>query len=62
MAFYRDFRIRERQAIEFRGELFNIFNHTNFSGINTSYGSAQFGKVTSALDPRIVEFALRYHF
>ena len=62
MAFYKDFRIKERQTIEFRGELFNIFNHTNFSGINTTFGSAQFGKVTSARDPRIVEFALRYHF
>ena len=62
MAFYKDFRFRERQAIEFRGELFNIFNHTNFSGVNTSPGSAQYGQVTSALDPRIVEFALRYHF
>lgn len=62
MAFYKDFRFKERQAIEFRGELFNIFNHTNFSGVNTTFGSAQFGRVTSALDPRIVEFALRYHF
>lgn len=62
MAFYKDFRIRERQTIEFRGELFNIFNHTNFSGVDTTFGDAQFGKVTSALDPRIIEFALRYHF
>jgi hypothetical protein len=62
MAGYKDFHITERQTIEFRGELFNIFNHTNFSGVNTTFGSAQFGKVTSALDPRIVEFALRYHF
>ena len=62
MAFYKDFRFKESQAIEFRGELFNIFNHTNFSGVDTTFGDAQFGRVTSALDPRIVEFALRYHF
>ncbi len=62
MAFYKDFRFKESQSIEFRGELFNIFNHTNFSAVNTTFGSAQFGQVTSALDPRIVEFALRYHF
>ncbi len=62
MALYKDFRFGERQTIQFRGELFNIFNHTNFSGINTTYGSGGFGNVTSALDPRIVEFALRYHF
>jgi hypothetical protein len=62
MAFYKDFRITERQTIQFRGELFNIFNHTNFSAVNTTFGASQFGQVTSARDPRIVEFALRYHF
>jgi hypothetical protein len=62
MALYKDFRITERQTIQFRGELFNIFNHTNFSGVSTTFGASNFGQVTSALDPRIVEFALRYHF
>lgn len=62
MALYKDFRITERQTFEFRGELFNIFNHTNFSGVSTTFGASNFGQVTSALDPRIVEFALRYHF
>lgn len=62
MALYKDFRFGEHQSVQFRGELFNIFNHTNFSGVNTTFGSGGFGNVTSALDPRIVEFALRYHF
>jgi hypothetical protein len=62
MALYKDFRFGENQKLEFRGELFNIFNHTNFSGVQTGFGNSNFGEVTSALDPRIVEFALRYHF
>jgi len=62
MALYKDFRIGEKQTIQFRGELFNIFNHTNFNGIQTAYGTSNFGQATGALDPRIVEFALRYHF
>jgi hypothetical protein len=62
MALYKDFKIGERAAFEFRGELFNIFNHTNFNAISTTYGASNFGQVTSALDPRIVEFALRFHF
>jgi hypothetical protein len=62
MALYKDFRLGERQTIQFRGELFNIFNHTNLSGIQTAVGASNFGQATSALDPRIVEFALRYHF
>ncbi|MDQ2777484.1 MAG: carboxypeptidase-like regulatory domain-containing protein [Acidobacteriota bacterium] len=62
MGLYKDFRIRERNVIQFRSEFFNVFNHTNFSGISTSVGSGDFGQVTSALDPRIIEFSLRYHF
>jgi hypothetical protein len=62
MALYKDFHISERQTVEFRGELFNIFNHTNFSGVQTAFGTGNYGEVTSARDPRIVEFVLRYQF
>jgi hypothetical protein len=62
MAFYKDFRIAERHTIEFRSEFFNIFNHTNFDAVGTTFGSGTFGRVTSARDPRIIEFALRYQF
>jgi len=62
MALYKDFRVTEHQTIQFRAELFNIFNHTNFNSIQTTYGASNFGQATGALDPRIVEFALRYQF
>jgi len=62
MAFYKDFRIKERHTFEFRAELFNIFNHTNLANVQTSFGAGNFGDVTSARDPRIAEFALRYQF
>jgi hypothetical protein len=62
MCLYKDFRFNERNKLEFRGEFFNIFNHTNFSGVQTTFGAGNFGQVTSAYDPRIVEFALRWEF
>jgi hypothetical protein len=62
MALYKDFRFKEHQTFQFRAEFFNIFNHTNFNGIGTTFGASNFGQETSAADPRIVEFALRYHF
>ena len=62
MAFYKDVHVKERHVFQFRAELFNIFNRASFSGVQTAYGAGNFGQVTSALDPRIVEFALRYQF
>jgi hypothetical protein len=58
----KTFRIREKQAVEFRAEVFNIFNHTNFTAVTTTYGSGTFGQVTAAADPRIIELVLRYRF
>ena len=62
MALYKNFHIKERAYLEFRAEAFNIFNHTNFSGVSTTLGASNFGHVTSALDPRILELALRFNF
>jgi hypothetical protein len=62
MAIYKDFHINERHKIEFRAEAFNVFNHTNFSGVSASFGSGTYGRLTSARDPRVFEFALRYQF
>jgi Carboxypeptidase regulatory-like domain/TonB-dependent Receptor Plug Domain len=62
MAVYKNFAITEKQRIQFRAEFFNIFNHTNFTSISTTFGSATFGQVTAAADPRIMELVLRYQF
>lgn len=59
---YKDFAVTERHIFELRAEIFNTFNHTNFSTVNTTFGSPTFGFVTAARDPRIIELALRYRF
>ncbi|MBI1791445.1 MAG: carboxypeptidase regulatory-like domain-containing protein [Acidobacteria bacterium] len=62
MSFYKDFSITENHRVQFRAEFFNIFNHTNFDAIGTAFGAGTYGRITSARDPRIIEFALRYQF
>jgi hypothetical protein len=52
----------EKDYLEFRAEAFNTFNHTNPSNPNTTLGNSNYNKVTVALDPRILEFALRLKF
>jgi len=61
-ALYKTFPIGERVRLQFRSEFFNIWNHPNFRDISTSLNSGNFGEVTGALDPRILEFALRLEF
>ncbi len=55
--------ITEVVHVDFRAEFFNIFNHTQFFNPdgNTSDGS-QFGQVTQAKDPRLMQFALKLFF
>jgi len=54
--------ITERVGTEFRAEFFNIFNNVNFNLPNSTQSSAQFGRITSALDPRILQFGLKVSF
>ena len=55
--------LSETRHIDFRAELFNIFNHTQFFNPdgNTTDGS-QFGQVTQARAPRELQFALKFFF
>jgi hypothetical protein len=62
MALFKTFDFWEKAHLEFRAEAFNAFNHTNPNNPNTSLSNANYGKVTSALDPRLMELALRLKF
>jgi hypothetical protein len=58
----RAFRFRESQRVEFRAEAFNVTNTFRPGNPNTTLTSAQFGQLRTALDPRIMQFALKYVF
>jgi len=53
---------REGPRVQFRFETFNTFNHTQFNGIALNYNDANFGKVQSAFDPRIIQLGLKFLF
>jgi hypothetical protein len=52
----------EGHQMEFRAEFFNLFNHANLNNPNSTFTSNVFGRITSAGEPRIIQFALRYAF
>jgi len=76
LALSRIFPIHESFRLEVRAEAFNAINHTNFvapatgtgipgistGGISLSTSSSNFGQITNAGDPRILQFAMKLYF
>ena len=58
----KTFRITERIDAEFRAEAFNISNTPPLNDPNGSFGSAAFGSIASAGNPRDFEFVAKIHF
>jgi hypothetical protein len=73
----RSFKIKERYSLQVRADAFNILNHTNYVGafapagqpagasygtLSTGLSSSNFGQITGAYDPRIMQFALKLYF
>ena len=59
---------KEQRYLQFRSEIFNIFNHPNFDNPSVTVSSSTFGKITSAgvqdarASSRQIQFALRLVF
>ena len=58
----RNFKIMEKANLQFRAEFFNLFNTVNFSIPGNGVGGGNFGQITSAGSPRILQFALKLAF
>jgi len=67
---FKNFTVKERFRFQLRGEAYNTFNHTQFSGVGTSIQfnaagvnqTAAAGTITSARDARYLQLALRLMF
>jgi len=62
VALSRQFRLRERWALEGRAEAFNAINHANYNNPTTTLSSSNFGKITAAGDPRLLQFVMKVKF
>jgi hypothetical protein len=56
------FVIRERWRLQYRAEFFNSLNHTLLNNPNSSVIDSNFGRITGARDPRILQMALKLLF
>ncbi len=71
MSFTKRFPLKsEQRYFAFRGEFYNIWNHTEFNSYNTSARfdatgkqiNANFGALTGTRDPRKIQLSLRFMF
>ncbi len=64
ISFIKTTRIRERNTLIFRAEFFNTFNHPQFGNPATAVSTpSTFGQITTTtVNPRLLQFALKYQF
>jgi hypothetical protein len=58
----KEFPIAENTRLQFRAEAYNLFNHPNFNIPNRTAFTPNFGKISSALDSRQLQLALKLMF
>jgi hypothetical protein len=58
----KNFRFTETKSLQFRTELFNIFNHANFGVPVNDMNSPGVGQIQTSQPGRLVQFALKFLF
>jgi hypothetical protein len=65
VALAKNIRLAESRTLQLRVEAFNVWNHAQFDGaaaVDGNIGSSNFGQITSAAAPRLVQLAAKFNF
>ena len=70
ISIFKDFPMKGSQRVQFRWEIYNLFNHPQWNAVNRDaqfnavgqQTNVNFGKVTSARNERRMQMSLRYSF
>jgi hypothetical protein len=62
LALLKNGKVGERVNYEFRAEFYNAFNNVNFDAPDAGLQDSNFGQISSAGDPRILQMALKIKF
>jgi hypothetical protein len=71
----KNWKVKEKYGIQFRAEMFNLFNHTNFNGFDagmgagfdaaghfTGFTNGNFGRLNTDRGPRNIQFGIKFNF
>ncbi|HEY3973209.1 MAG TPA: TonB-dependent receptor [Candidatus Sulfotelmatobacter sp.] len=62
MTFSKRIAVSETKYFQFRADIFNLFNKTQFVNPDGNFSDTTFGQIQSAREARDVQFALKYYF
>ena len=62
VSFLKNTSLKEDVSLQLRAEFFNLFNHPNFNLPDNFLGSPTFGRISSARDPRHIQFGVKLLF
>jgi len=62
MSLLKHFKIKETMNLEFRAEAFNIFNHTQWNGVDNDFSGGSFLHPSGAHRARTLQFGLKFLF
>jgi hypothetical protein len=59
----KNIRFSERMRLQLKGEAFNLFNHTNFTGFGAAASTpSTFGLINGTRDPRTMQFGIKFEY
>ena len=62
ITFSKKVALSESKYFQFRADIFNLFNKTEFVNPDGNFSNTTFGQVLQARDPRAIQFALKFYF
>jgi hypothetical protein len=62
LSLFKNFKATENVNVQFRAEMFNVWNHASFRNPNMNASSLAFGTISNAGSPRLVQFGLKVIF
>ena len=64
MSLFKSFVLSESRGshFELRADAFNVWNHTQFRNVSNNLQAGDFGKITSAFDPRTFQLGAKLVF